>query len=493
MATISFDEFVKRTGGTAKTVTTSTPAPQTKPGYFSEGGQDLKQIGTDISSSFAKRREAVQAGKASDQSGLSTFGQTLGQGAGLVSDVFGSAVKGIAKAVLPQGAEDAIKNTAVSALKPVVESQPFKDLMAKYDTLDDKTKRDVDAIMGVVSLASDVVGGGAAGAGAKVGTKAAVTVGKKGIALAEDVAEVGARATKKLVEKVQAPKPTPLQAVGQVIQGETGDIKAGVKSLTSLDTKGVKTFADLDTKINEKITTLAQKVDTDLGSDTTKTALKDLTVTGTTKGGAKVATRPVEDALNQLEELYAVTGDKVMEANIRELKAIAKTQGLTKQEVNDIARTYGQEFGKKAFGKTGEPLTSINAQRFENTRKGVKAVARKGITGKEAQKADALMSNLYDTQRLVQKNVEAVNKLQQRIRERGLLEKFGHAIAKYGDIVTGGTIRGIVGGLLPRGAGYKVLNALDLQDLLADNLKIIQRAIETGSEEDILRLLKNIK
>jgi hypothetical protein len=113
---------------------------------------------------------------------------------------------------------------------------------------------------------------------------------------------------------------------------------------------------------------------------------------------------------------------------------------------------------------------------FENTRKGLKDVARAGINGAEAKKADALMSKLYNVKTLTQKNIEAVNKLQQRIEERGLIEKIGHGVSKYADILSGGAIRGVIGGLLPRGAGYKTLNALDLESLLERNLKIIQEA-----------------
>ena len=63
----------------------------------------------------------------------------------------------------------------------------------------------------------------------------------------------------------------------------------------------------------------------------------------------------------------------------------------------------------------GDALTSVNAKMFENTRSQLKQLARQGITGKAAQTADQAMSKLYNTQRLVQKNVEAVNKIQQKI------------------------------------------------------------------------------
>ncbi len=79
---------------------------------------------------------------------------------------------------------------------------------------------------------------------------------------------------------------------------------------------------------------------------------------------------------------------------------------------------------------------------------------------------------------MIDKNVEAVNKLKQKINERGLIEKAGYLLAKYGDILTGGSIRGFVGGILPRGAGYKVMNALDVEQALRKNLDIVEKALK---------------
>jgi hypothetical protein len=128
---------------------------------------------------------------------------------------------------------------------------------------------------------------------------------------------------------------------------------------------------------------------------------------------------------------------------------------------------------------------------YENTRKAIKDVARSGINGEKAKLADQTMSSILNTQTLIKKNIEAVNKLQQRIQEMGLLGKFGHAVTKYADLLTGGTIRGVIGGLLPRGAGYKVMNALDLEEVLGRNLNIINNAIKSGKEADIQKILNN--
>lgn len=237
---------------------------------------------------------------------------------------------------------------------------------------------------------------------------------------------------------------------------------------------------------------MSKVVDSDLAQDTTRYSLDSLKTIKKTKAGQDVAVDFVTDALTQLDELYTTIGDAVKATDIRDLLNQAKQFGLTRQEVNDIARIYGQEFGQKAFSKTGDALTSVNAQRFENVRKGLKDVARQGIGGDTAKAADKTMSQLYNTQRLIQKNIEAVNKLRQKIQDRGLLEKLGHTATKSLDMLSGGTIRGLVGGLLPRGAGYKVMNALDLEERLIKNLDIIQKATQGKTVKEIESLLKEI-
>jgi len=99
----------------------------------------------------------------------------------------------------------------------------------------------------------------------------------------------------------------------------------------------------------------------------------------------------------------------------------------------------------------------------------------------------------FVTQELIEKNVEAVNKLQQKINERGLVEKLGYNFAKYADILTGGTVRGFIGGILPRGAGYKTMNALDLEDALRGNLDIVEKALKSKTDKELINNLNQLK
>lgn len=284
-----------------------------------------------------------------------------------------------------------------------------------------------------------------------------------------------------------------VKAVGQVAQGTTEMLKPFQEALGAIKTKGVKTYKDLATKIDEAIPTYSKIVDEQLAKDTNVYKLSDLTVKAKSKGGQEVATDFVTSAIKDLKELYKTTKDAVQETNIDELLAKAETQGLTRKEVNDISRTYNSEFGSKAFSKvTGDPLTSVNAQAFENTRKGLKDVARAGLGGEEAQVADKIISSLYDAKKLVDKNVEAVNKLQQRITERGWVSKGAYGAVKLVDTLTGGAVRGVTDAVLNRGTGLKTLNALDLEKSLAKNIKAIEEAMKQKTEAKFIEALKKL-
>jgi hypothetical protein len=434
--------------------------------------------------------------------------QVAGQGAGLVNDVIGAGMSAVGEGLnkikpgltgdIAKSAANAIipgSSHAVDILKTPVGQQGLEKIkggMEMYSSWRKENPRAAADLEGVVNIAGLLPTGKAGEIGIKAVGEGAEAAAKAAKGIAETGFKTTQRATEKVMKKVGTPAPTPLKAAGEILQGETDDVARGVKGLSTLDTEGVKTFKDLGVKIKSKITELARQVDDDLNLDETKTILDNLGTSAKTKAGTVVTTNPVKTALGQLEELYIKTGDAVGAQDIKELLQTAKASGLTKAEVNDIARLYGQEFGEKAFSKMGDPLTSVNAQMYENTRKSLKEVARAGIGGEAAKSADAAMSTLYDTQRMVKKNIEAVNKLQQRIRERGLLEKIGHGVAKYGDLLTGGTVRGFIGGLLPRGAGYKIMNALDLEESLAKNLKILQDAIKSNSDKEIEKILKNL-
>jgi hypothetical protein len=295
----------------------------------------------------------------------------------------------------------------------------------------------------------------------------------------------------KLVMDTIKPKPSPEKALKQVLQGKTKDFMKGKEALSAIHTEGVKTYSDLGQRINSKIKDYAKFVDSELSIDSTRYPLSDLVTKTKISGGKVVTQNHVTDALSNLQEMYVKINDPVKAKQMEQLLTYAENNGLTKKQVNDLARTYGNEFGEKAFSpKSGEPLTSINGRAYENTRKGLKEIVREGM-GPEAKELDSTLSSLINTRRLIEKNIEAVNKLEQRVDPRSLGEKVGRAMGYALDWASGGTIKGLVGKFLPRGVGNKMLNALDLEEKLSRNLEILREAEKTISKtprtEPVLR------
>jgi|CXWL01.1.fsa_nt_gi hypothetical protein len=360
--------------------------------------------------------------------------------------------------------------------------------------------KSLEEVAGIGAASGQIAGTILAAKGAAAGAQKVVDITKVGTAKAVetigsaiDRARPATKALYNRSKELVKPLPTPAKAVGEVLQGTKPISPRDVKAFRSIDTANVKTYADLKAQVDESIGKLSNQVDDYLSQDPNPVSLNNL-VTKTTSGSGRLIERNfVSTAIEHLRELYQKSADDVGLADIDDLLIKAKSTGLTRLEVNDISRLYNSEFGSKAFSKvTGEPLTSVNAQAYENIRTGLKNVARQSMGGTEAAATDKIISSLYNTRDLVTKNVAAVQKLQQRIAERGLFEKIGYTVSKYGDILTGGSIRGFIGGILPRGAGYKLLNALDLEQRLSKNLEIIRKALESGSDDAIINATKNL-
>jgi len=315
---------------------------------------------------------------------------------------------------------------------------------------------------------------------------------------ATDLALIGGgKGLQKLGEKLQKPvtktaQKTKEEVAGKIITGKTKDKSLGVKALESIDTKGVKTFEDLEDKLTNKIIELSKNIDKKLDKDTSVQKLKDMVTKAKSISGKEVKTNYVKTALEHLQEVYRKTGDNVGVQNIKDTIKKATTTGLTKKEINNIARSYGVEFGKKAFSKTGEPLTSVNSKLYETVRKGLKEKARETAAGLGTKEMDKTMSAIYRTRDLVRKNKEEVNKLQQKIQERGLGEKLGRGAFNALNMATMGGLKGFIERGMGRGTGLKTLNYLEIEKNLAKNLKLLEKANKSNTKSQLEKTLNEI-
>ena len=399
-----------------------------------------------------------------------------------------------------------ISETASTLLNPVIKkagqaldfmgknagaAQPLVDIYKKIGKkgietavkTEDKLNKKVPEVRQVAKPALDIASGAAD----------IIGVGEIASNVVKNVVK-GGITTKNLLKTTPSTE-TIDNAVGKITQGLDKNVTKEKSALMDIDTKGVKTYKDLNVPTTEKIPVLANQVDEVYLKDSNLYKIKDLNTIEYTKAGSKVTTNHVNQALKDLTELYTNTGDKLARKEIRDLYKRATTKGLTRNEVNELSRKYGIEFETKAYGKKGEPLTSVSAQSIENTRSGLKDTANMGLSQTEISAIKNLnkrMSNLFALKKRNEVMIEAVNKAKNQTQKRGLASELASKVTKFIDIISGRSLSGALKGILPGSASYDRLNALDLEKQLSKNLKVINDAVDTGDESIINNVIKNI-
>lgn len=280
------------------------------------------------------------------------------------------------------------------------------------------------------------------------------------------------------------------EAVGKIIQGKPEDVATAKRALSNVDTSGTKTYSELNDRITEKVDTVAKQLDTYLDEQTGIYKKKDLDIT-TQVGNTKVKQNYVDKALKQLKELYLKIEEPESFARIKNIETKLNKEGLTARELNDLSREYGREFGRKAFSKMGDPLTSVNAQAYENVRKGIKGSVRGKIEGDLPKELDKQMSDLLNTRILTTKMEQKVNALYQRVQKRGLFEKLARKLAGIIDVATLRAPSGFLSKFYPSNVGLKTMNSIDIENQLSKNLSKIEQLMKIENEDTFLQGVAN--
>ena len=329
-----------------------------------------------------------------------------------------------------------------------------------------------------------------------VGGAAAKPVVKAGAEVLEQGAKATIRGgvkTGQFLKEGISPTPTLGKALEEAVVAKTAkEIPAFEKAISAIDTTDVKTFADLNTKFKQAIPTISKQVDDELLKDTNVYKIDDLLIPQVTKSGKEIKTDYITRALEGLNDLYTKLGDDVSRADIEDLMTKAKTQGLTRKEVNDLARQYNIEYGNKAFTATGDIKQGFNADVYESTRKGLKDIARAGLGGDEAQALDETLSAIYDAQRLTERNANAVQAMKTRIEEKGWVGKGIRGAFEISDTITGGAVRALRDTVLARGNAQKLQNVLELENKLQKNLEVINKAMKAKTEAQAAKILNTL-
>ena len=301
--------------------------------------------------------------------------------------------------------------------------------------------------------------------GARLAKVATPKLAKKGILQAE----------KKLVQfkdKRLAAKHNEIKSLaGKIGQGaDKNQVAATARVLTDIDTKKIKTYESFDREVKTQIKKFAQIQDEILAADKTKFARENFTRSVDLGDGKKASINYVDEALNSLDELYSTIGELEKRAVVNQARIKFNEQGLTKKEINDLARIYGAE--GNSFTRAGELKSGRNAIAYEKTRKELKQSVRDLMDTNETKILDQKMSDLYSVQKNTERMVKEVQKLQNRMQERGFGEKVGGIVGTAVDTMTGNALGGFFRKIIvPRGGGLKLNNAINLQENLAKNLK----------------------
>lgn len=202
------------------------PQPEKKPGFFDR----LKETGGDILDTLSGAGEAV--GKRAGNIGqtikktvsgeinpLSGITQSAGNVAGLFNDISGELYTGVGKTLLPQEAEDKVKEKIANIAKEIASLNTIKQGTQAWRTMEEKHPELAGNIRALTNMGlayADVFGVGKAG-----------TVAQKGVNKADDAIRSGINTTKRTAAEITEQAKTftePVKRGFQVVKNKLDDI-----------------------------------------------------------------------------------------------------------------------------------------------------------------------------------------------------------------------------------------------------------------------------
>jgi len=478
--------------------TLKTEEPQ-KQGFVQEAVGRVKKVAQDTAADYKGIAQTYDEARASGDK-MALPAMALSATAAAPKAVGNLAAEGI-KQILPDKWKDSMKDWLGKVIGSKAVQEKIVQPVTKFSEENPQAARaigDVVEIAGALPLFK----------GAQAGVKGAVKSGevitdvaRKATPVAKEIAETATEALArtpqqiadaKLLNQVRVNK-----LVNTIVQGKTDDIAKARKVLSSVDTTGVKSYSDLVDVVRNNIDTKLSKVDELLAETPDLFKLKNLQVVKKV-GEETVKYNYVNRALNGLQEVYNKTADKVSETMIKQLRDKIKDEGIDLKSLNELARRYGTEFGDKAFNKrTGQALTSVNAEMYENIRKGLKETVKNLSPNKKAITAlDGSVSDAIKVEKLLKTLVEKINTAQAKLVKEPVIKKYGKTIGKGivegADLLSGGALKGMTMSLL-KNTTDKAMSYLDMEKALRKNLIQINKLNKSSGENFFNELSKMLK
>ena len=466
--------------------------------------QDIIKTGQNISGTFNRGMDKIgniqdrtMSGEQSLGSGtFQTIGQGLSTGAGIIGDLF---IGGASLATTPEE-EQIIQDKLVQGVQALGKTdvgQGVAELADQYNAFKEKNPEiagNLEASLGFAEAVLEITGAGA-------GIKAAKKAGRSGVTGIANVAgEVLDKTSDVLknnlsIKGISSPKKDVTQLVKEITQeSDPRKLKQNIEVLTSIaddiDPQKGLTVQNLRSQIKDKQSALMESVDSELLKDTKLYNIDELTDSFKGRSGV-IKTNPVRDTFAELSEIYTKAKDLKGLDELNFLQNKLDTVGLSKKEINDLARIYNRD-AAKGFSKSGEALTSVGAQASENTRKSLKNVARSGLSD-NAKELDGIYGKTIQLDKSLNAFERGVNNLQKKAGDRGIIEKLSNDGAKVLNLVTAGGARGFLSGLLQSNVGSKTRNFIALEEALSSNLKLLQQATKPrASQSTIINAIESI-
>lgn len=307
-------------------------------------------------------------------------------------------------------------------------------------------------------------------------------------------AEVGAKMP---IPNVKASTAAQMESVtkpgglaSKVAQGLEDQIQKQVevsKQLTPEDISKSKTYLDYANVLDGKVKPLARTQDKLYASYQEKHPLATLS-----RGDPDAPINYVAEGISQMKDYYSKTNDSKGLGEMVRLEKKAVNEGLTAQEINDLARKHNTDLSNYN-DVTGQLANGMTAAEVENVRMGMKQTAR-DLTGNDPRiiEIDKAMSPLLDMRRQAKANAKLSYNVQKKLNETGLIGKLSSGAGVALDTMLGHSPSAFLRGLSRMG-GDESLNTFKIQkelnanltkinDILNDNTmsgRLKQAAIET--------------
>lgn len=498
-----------------KALPTSPTLPTQKkeePSFFDklkETGRDIKETVGDVGKTIGETKEKigdiVEGEEAGEQGKWRSFAQAFGTIAGGLSKAGGDVVKGAVKTVLSQEEEEKVKKAVAETIetiapiaKKIDESigSPAGTFIENYKNLDDKSKRDVDSLLGISSLSFDVATAGVTKKVGGIGVKEGKNVLKASKEAVEAGVDVAKKTGKEVAETVTEGATKFGEKAKKVVSEGAEKLKTDVKTKESIKTEidklieSKRTYVKAENSKQFKNTKLRETLsDPDVygglkikdGKLNPDDAIKTLNerVERAMKGkteGVKIAdeTLPAISKNKLIDEIAENLPDDIAPEELRKLKISIEKQ---LKSIPDSITTSELDTLRKQFRNSGVNAKGIQKEKghFE-----VLENATRSLLFKKLDELPGAKGEFAKVSTLVKNNLNVIDFLNNTARGHIVTSgKMTKMLSQMGGIVLGGGVGGPFGGL----AG--AVGAGKIADIMAN------KALGNSLKKEVLKKLSN--